>query len=56
MDIPGIEFEGLAKGYGVDFKHIVDPDQIISIVRSAIQSHKSSLIEIPIDPTITPLL
>jgi benzoylformate decarboxylase len=56
MDIPGIDFEGLAKGYGVDFKRIVDPDQITSSVRSAIQSHKSSLIEIPIDPTVMPLL
>jgi benzoylformate decarboxylase len=55
MDIPGIDFEGLANGYGVDFKRIIDPDQITPIVRSAIQSHKSSLIEIPIDPTITPL-
>ena len=56
LDVPGIDFEGLAKGYGVGFKRVVDPDQITSTVQNAIQSRKSSLIEIPIDPHVAPLL
>ena len=56
LDIPGIDFEGLAKGYGVEFKRVADPDQITSTVQNAIQSGKSSLIEIPIDRHVSPLL
>ncbi|HXQ91373.1 MAG TPA: benzoylformate decarboxylase [Nitrososphaerales archaeon] len=56
LDVPDIDFEGLASGYGVEFKRVVDPDQITSTVQNAIQSRKSSLIEIPIDRHISPLL
>jgi benzoylformate decarboxylase len=56
LDVPGIDFEGLAKGYGVGFARILDPDQIASGVSSAIKSGKSSLIEIPIDPHVSPLM
>jgi len=56
LDVPGIGFEGLAKGYGVGFKKIIDPDQIEPVVREAILSGKPSLIEIPIDKHVTALL
>lgn len=56
LDIPGIDFEGLANGYGVGFKRIIDPDQIAPIVRETIESRRPSLIEIPIDRHVAPLL
>ncbi len=56
LDVPGIDFEGLAKGYGVGFQKILDPDQIVPQVKEVIQSGKSSLIEIPIDRHVNPLL
>ncbi len=55
LEVPGIDFEGLAKGYGVGFQRIHDPDQIVPGVREAIQSQKPSLIEIPIDRKVQPL-
>jgi benzoylformate decarboxylase len=56
LDIPGIDFEGLAKGYGARFRRIADPDQITPAVREAIESRKASLIEIPIDRHVNPLM
>jgi benzoylformate decarboxylase len=56
LEVPGVDFEGLAKGYGVGFKRILDPDQIAATVRDAIQSGKPSLIEIPIDKHVAPLM
>ncbi len=56
LDVPGIDFEGLATGYGVGFQKVADPDQIVQVVRDAIQSKKSSLIEIPIDRHVKPLM
>lgn len=56
LDVPGIDFEGLAKGYGVAFNRVSDPDQIVPVVRDSILSKKSSLIEIPIDRHVTPLM
>jgi benzoylformate decarboxylase len=55
LDVPGIDFEGLAKGYGVLFRRIIDPDEILPVVREAVLSRESSLIEIPIDRHVTPL-
>jgi benzoylformate decarboxylase len=55
LDVPGIDFEGLAKGYGVGFKKIVEPEDIAPVVRDAIDSRKPNLINIPIDPKIGPL-
>jgi benzoylformate decarboxylase len=56
LDVFGIDFEGLAKGYGVGFARVIDPDQIALTVRDAIKSRKSSLIEIPIDRHVSPML
>lgn len=52
LDIPNIDFEGLCKGYGVEFKRIVDPNQITEVVKQSINSRKSSLVEIPIDRNV----
>jgi benzoylformate decarboxylase len=56
LDLTGIDFEGLAKGYGIDFRRILDPDQISATVRQAIGLHKPNLIEIPIDKSVQSLL
>jgi benzoylformate decarboxylase len=56
LDIPGIDFEGLAKGYGVAYRKITEPDQIVSVVKEATRSGKPSVVEIPVDPSVTPLL
>ncbi len=55
LDVPGVDFEGLAKGYGVGFTRVTRPDEIASTVRNAILSRKPHLIDIPIDPKIQPL-
>lgn len=56
LDVPGIDFEGLAKGYGARYEKILDPDQIVPVVSRAIKSGKTNLIEIPIDRHVTQLL
>lgn len=56
MDLPGIDFEGLAKGYGVRYSRVEDPDKIAETVQNAMNSKKPSLIEIPIDRTVEPLV
>ncbi len=56
LDVPGVDFEGLAKGYGVSFQRILDPDQIAQVVRERIRSQKPSLIEIPIDRRVPSLM
>lgn len=56
MEVPGIDFEGLARGYGVGFSKVLDPDLIVQTVRESILSRKPTLIEIPIDRHVSPLL
>jgi benzoylformate decarboxylase len=56
LDVPNIDFEGLCKGYGIGFKKVVEPTEIIRVVKEAITSQQSSLIEIPIDRTVHPLI
>ena len=56
LDVPGVDFEGLARGYGAGFQKVADPDQIVPVISAAIQSKRSSLIEIPVDRHVKPLM
>ncbi len=56
LEVSGIDFEGLSKGYGIRFRRILDPATIILSVREAIASDKPCVIEIPIDPKVRNLL
>jgi len=52
LDVTGIDFEGLARGYGIEFRRVLDPDQISLNIQQAIGSRKPNLIEIPIDKSV----
>ena len=56
LELPGIDLEGLAKGYGVDYKKVVDPDKIADTIRQAVAGRELCLIDIPIDRSVKPLL
>ena len=52
LDVPGVAFGGLAKGYGVGYTRITDPSEIVITVRGTIEARKPHLLDIPIDPKI----
>jgi benzoylformate decarboxylase len=56
LDLPGIDFAGLARGYGVDHRRVPAPDAITAVVKEAIASGRPNMVEIAMDPTIPPLL
>lgn len=56
LDISGIDFPGLALGYGIDYREVTEPERLGQIVHEAIQSKKPNLVNIPIDPFVPPLL
>ncbi len=54
LDLPGIDFAGLARGYGVDHRRVPAPDAITAVAKEAIASGRPNIVEIAMDPTIPP--
>jgi benzoylformate decarboxylase len=47
LDVPGIDFVSLARGYGVEAVHAERPEEIKAALKTALASETSTLIEIP---------
>jgi benzoylformate decarboxylase len=56
LDLPGLDIVSIAKGYGAKVMHADSIEKIQQHFQSALQSKGTTLIEIPIDPTIHKLL
>jgi benzoylformate decarboxylase len=57
LDIPGIDFEGLARGYGVGYTKVETAEELAKIVKDEISSQRGpSLLEIAVSKEVLPLL
>jgi benzoylformate decarboxylase len=56
LDLPGIDFVALAKGYGVTAERISKPSDLSDALRKGMASSVPHLIEVEIDPAVPPLI
>jgi benzoylformate decarboxylase len=55
LDLPGVDFEGLARGYGLPFCRVTRPDDLGPILEAAFASGAPGVVHVPIDPFIPKL-
>lgn len=57
MDIvePAVDFEALSRAFGVSYRFAEKADEVTSTVSEALQAGGAWVIEVPVDPTVTPL-
>jgi benzoylformate decarboxylase len=56
LDLPGIDFVSLAKGYGVTAERISTPSDLAAALRRGMASERPHLVEVEIDPAVPPLI
>lgn len=56
LDLPGLDFVSLAKGYGVTAERISAPADLETALRHGMTSGMPHLIEVEIDPTVPALI
>ncbi len=56
LDLPGLDIVSIAKGYGCDAVRVEDPDAIKQAAAKAWTQDLPTLLAIPIDPQIPPLI
>ena len=57
MDIvePSVDFAALAKAFGVGYRYAEKADEVTSAVRECFDAGGAWVVEVPVDPTVTPL-
>ncbi|APR74745.1 Benzoylformate decarboxylase [Minicystis rosea] len=56
LDLPGVDFEGIARGYGLSFSRVTGADDLGPILEAAFAGGVPSVVHVPIDPFIPKLL
>ena len=56
LDLPGLDFVSLAKGYGVAAERILDATDLAAALSRGMHAGAPHLIEVEIDPTVPPLI
>jgi benzoylformate decarboxylase len=56
LDLPGLDFVSLAKGYGVTAERISTATDLAAALRRGMDAGAPHLIEVEIDPTVPPLI
>jgi benzoylformate decarboxylase len=56
LDLPGLDYVSIAKGYGCDAAHVEDLDAIRQAAAAAWTKNASMVLEIPISPQVPPLI
>jgi benzoylformate decarboxylase len=56
LDVPGVDFEGLARGYGLPHRRIAAPDEVGPRLAAAFASGVPNVVEIEVDPFVPDLL
>jgi benzoylformate decarboxylase len=56
LDIPGIDFVSIARGYGVEATGVSDPEKLREHLVSALSSDQPFLLEVTVDPKVPELL
>jgi benzoylformate decarboxylase len=56
LDLPGLDFVSLARGYGLSAERVSQPSELDVVLRRGMQSDVPHLIEVEIDPAVPPLI
>ncbi|PVX85918.1 benzoylformate decarboxylase [Paraburkholderia unamae] len=56
LDLPGLDFVSLAKGYGLHATHVSDPAALSGALLEGMSEDQPWLVEVEIDPTVPSLL
>jgi benzoylformate decarboxylase len=56
LDLPGVDFAALARGYGLPYRHIGAPDEIQPGLAGAFAAGVPNVVEIEIDPLVPELV
>ena len=56
LDVPGVDFAALARGYGLPYRRVAAPDEIQPGLAAAFASGVPNVVEIEIDPLAPELL
>jgi len=56
LDLPGLDFLGLAKGYGCTSERVTSPDDLQEVIKRGIDTDRPHLVEVSIDATVPALI
>jgi benzoylformate decarboxylase len=56
LDLPGLDFVALAKGYGCDGERVTSSIELPDAIRRGIEFNRVHLIEVTVDATVPPLI
>lgn len=56
LDVPGLDFVALAKGYGLSAERVEDPDQLVGVLERSLSRFGPHLIEVTVDASTPALL
>ena len=56
LDLPGLDFVALAKGYGCDGERVTSSNELPDAIRRGIEFNRVHLIEVTVDATVPPLI
>ena len=56
LDLPGMDFVSIAKGYGCDAIRLDDLATVADVVREAWKKNVPTVVEVPISPQVPPLI
>lgn len=56
LDLPGLDFEGLARGYGCTSERVTSADSLAEVIKRGIDTGRPHLVEVEVDATVPPLM
>ena len=56
LDVPGLDFVSLAKGYGLGAERVDDPDQLLAVLERRMSEAGPYLVQVTVDPDVPPLI
>jgi benzoylformate decarboxylase len=56
LDLPGLDFLGLAQGYGCTAERVISADDVAEAIKRGIDTNRPHLVEVRVDATVPPLI
>jgi len=56
LDLPGLDFLGLAQGYGCTSERVTSPDSLAEVIKRGIDMDRTHLVEVLVDATVPELI
>ena len=56
LDVPGLDFVGLANGYGCTAERVTAPDDLAEALKRGVEASHPHVVEVTVDATVPPLI